>query len=63
LRWNEAAKTLTIGQRKGSFAGMLTQRTFNIVFVTDKKTVGFTFDPAIDKSVTYNGAAIDGQMP
>jgi hypothetical protein len=34
VRWNEATKTLTIGRREGSFPGMLTDRTFEIVFVT-----------------------------
>ncbi|MGA2583533.1 MAG: TIM-barrel domain-containing protein [Tepidisphaeraceae bacterium] len=63
LRWNEAAKTLTIGERQGSFPRMLNQRTFNIVFITDKKPVGFTFDPPTDKSVTYSGSVVDVQMP
>jgi alpha-D-xyloside xylohydrolase len=32
--YNEASKTLTIGQRQGSFKGMLTQRTFLIKWIT-----------------------------
>lgn len=28
--WNNSSKTLTIGERKGSFKGMLAQRTFNV---------------------------------
>ena len=28
--WNDAARTLTIGERKGSFAGMPEKRTFNV---------------------------------
>lgn len=36
--WNEASHKLTIGERKGSFKGMLTNRTFNIILVqADKK--------------------------
>jgi len=31
LHWNDAAKTLTIGAREGSFPGMLTERTFRVV--------------------------------
>ena len=33
IHWNDASRVLTIGERKGSFPGMLTNRTFNIVFV------------------------------
>ena len=29
--WDDAAKTLTIGARKGEFPGMLKERTFNVV--------------------------------
>ena len=31
IRWNERTRTLTIGERQGSFKGMLQQRRFNIV--------------------------------
>ncbi len=33
IHWNNQTHTLTIGARKGSFPGMLTQRTFHIVVV------------------------------
>ncbi|MCF0198348.1 MAG: DUF5110 domain-containing protein [Bacteroidaceae bacterium] len=46
LRWNNKARTLTIGKRNGSFPGMETQREFTIRLVD-----GTT------KTVTYNGAA------
>ena len=29
--WNYRARTLTIGQRQGSFPGMIQQRQFNVV--------------------------------
>jgi alpha-D-xyloside xylohydrolase len=34
IRWNDEKRTLTIGKREGSFPSMLTERTFEIVFVT-----------------------------
>jgi len=34
ITWNDAKKVLTIGDRQGSFAGMLNERTFNIVWVS-----------------------------
>jgi len=30
MKWDEAAQTLTIGDRVGTFPGMLTTRTFRI---------------------------------
>jgi alpha-D-xyloside xylohydrolase len=57
IRWNDAARTLTIGKREGSFNGMLKDRTFNIVLITRTKPVGFTFDPVVEQVVRYHGAA------
>jgi len=34
LKWNEAEGTLTIGQRKGSYEGMVETRTIDVKFVT-----------------------------
>jgi alpha-D-xyloside xylohydrolase len=58
LTWVDATKTLTIGARTGTFAGMLTQRTFQVVLVGPTKAVGFSFTPTADQSVTYSGAAV-----
>ena len=53
--WNEAKKVLTIGDRKGSFPGMLTERKFNIVLVGNGKGVGIDLAKKYDKEVTYSG--------
>jgi len=58
IRWDDAAKTLTIGQRKGSFKGMLSERTFNVVFISKTKPAGFSFTPTPDRTVKYNGRSI-----
>jgi len=58
LQWTEASQTLTIGDRKGSFTGMLASRTFQIVRIAAGKTVGYPFTAAADKTVTYTGAAM-----
>ena len=57
IHWNDATLTLTIGKRAGSFNGMLNQRTFNIVFVSRTKPIGFTFDTnsVTNRTVKYNG--------
>ena len=47
LTWNDRAKTLTIGQRKGSFPGMKQSRTFRV------KVIGGT-----EKAVTYHGKSV-----
>jgi len=55
--WNDAKKTLTISDRKGSFQGMLAERKFNIVNVTNGKTI---FSNEVEKSgkeVKYTGKA------
>jgi len=35
LRWDEAAGTLTIGAREGGFEGMVTEREYRVVFVSE----------------------------
>jgi alpha-D-xyloside xylohydrolase len=48
--WNDAKKSLTVNDRKGSFPGMLTTRKFNIVIVSAGKKV--------EKVVTYSGKKV-----
>jgi alpha-D-xyloside xylohydrolase len=42
--WDDAKRTLTISDRNGSFPGMLNERKFNIVIVTNQanKVVSYT---------------------
>ncbi|MEW6203414.1 MAG: TIM-barrel domain-containing protein [bacterium] len=58
LKWNESARSLTIGQRIGSFPGMLTKRTFNIILVTENRGVGVQAVEKPDRIVTYTGDEI-----
>jgi alpha-D-xyloside xylohydrolase len=62
LRWNEAKHTLTIGKRTGSFAGMLPERTFNVVLVNGPKPVGFSFSPTPDQTIRYHGDTVEVPM-
>jgi alpha-D-xyloside xylohydrolase len=59
IRWNDATRTLTIGKREGAFPGMPKARTFDVIVVSKAKPVGFSFTPKADKSVPYNGAAVE----
>ena len=53
LHWDDAAHTLTIGDRKGQFPGMLENRTFHVVFVRENHGVGASPADEIDKVVQY----------
>ncbi|MGZ3880542.1 MAG: glycoside hydrolase family 31 protein [Flavisolibacter sp.] len=53
--WDDAKRTLTIGDRKGSFEGILTERRFNIVLVSANKGVGDNSINTPDKTVSYSG--------
>jgi len=55
--WNEAAQQLTVGGRTGSYDGMPTARTFNIVWV-DTKHGGGTDVAAADQMVSYDGSKV-----
>jgi len=56
--WDDAAHVLTIGERTGTFPGMLASRTFHIVFVGTNHGVGADFTERADKTVTYAGKQI-----
>lgn len=55
FNWDDSKKTLTIGERNGSFPGMLENRKFNIVLVTTDKGHGDNSVNQPDKVVTYTG--------
>src|SRR5215469_5673201 len=58
LHWDDASHTLTIRERKGQFPGMLQNRTFRVVFVSDNHGVGVSPADEADKVVSYSGNAI-----
>ncbi|NLR80726.1 TIM-barrel domain-containing protein [Chitinophaga eiseniae] len=57
FQWDEAAQTLRIGQREGSFPGMLQQRYFDVVFVSKQQPGGPDHQHIAGKMITYNGIA------
>ena len=57
LDWDNAARTLSIGERKGTYPGMLQKRQFRLIFVDDAHP--FAWDPdAPGRSVQYDGQAL-----
>lgn len=58
LSYNDKTRTLTIGERKGSFKGMKDVRSFNIVMVDAEHAVGEAYK-AKGKAVEYSGKAVN----
>lgn len=56
MTYSEADRTLTIGQRQGSFSGMLTGRTFRIYVVSKDKPAALSFDAVPYREVSYDGS-------
>lgn len=62
LKWNDQSKELIIGERKGSFPGMLQNRAFNIVLVNRNNGTGLGMASKFNKVVKYTGKAISVKM-
>jgi alpha-D-xyloside xylohydrolase len=56
--WDEASHALTIGDRRGSFSGMMENRKFCIVFVKENHGFGSKLTETPDKIVNYSGRSI-----
>ena len=58
--WNDATRTLTIGQRSGAFDGMLQNRTFRIVLVDAAAHVGLGIRQSarFSREVAYDGSQV-----
>ncbi len=55
IQWDDAKRTLAIGERKGTFKGMLQERTFNLVLITRSQPMAFLAKLATVRSVKYDG--------
>jgi alpha-D-xyloside xylohydrolase len=55
ITYNESSKTLMIGNREGSFPGMLKERTFRISWITRDKPAGLDRKPVPARIIHYNG--------
>lgn len=55
--YEQASGTLTIGETVGKFAGMLQDRVFHIVLVSDQDQVGIDSSQGNRKTVRYRGKA------
>ena len=62
ISYDDAAKTVSFAARKGRFAGMLKQRQFNIVLITDKTPKALDLERPDGTLVQYNGKALTVQL-
>ena len=58
IAYDDDAKTVTIGQRRGSFPGMLKQRRFNIVLVSKDAPKPLNLDNPEGRMVEYSGKEV-----
>jgi alpha-D-xyloside xylohydrolase len=57
MHWDDAKRTLTIGERKGDYPGILQRRTFNIIWVGEGHGNGLNLTIPVDRTVQYDGGA------
>ncbi len=60
ITWTEATQMLSIGPTAGAFPGMLTSRTFKVVWVSHGHGAGepVTADSVVDKVIPYQGGQV-----
>lgn len=55
ISWDDSARTLVIGKRRGNFPGMLRERTFRVVLVAPGQGVGIPITARPDAVLKYTG--------
>ena len=63
MHWDDKAQTLTIGDRHGTFPGMLESRTFRVVRVTEAYGVGVASTRKVDAQIEFAGKAVTVHVP
>lgn len=59
MHWDESRRTLTLGQRLGSYRGGAASKTFTIVLVGENRGGGPEPTPSPDKTVEYKGKRVN----
>ena len=62
ITYDDAAKTVSFGARKGQFNGMLKNRRFNIVLITKDAPKALDLDNPQGTMVQYNGKAVSVKL-
>ena len=63
IQWNDAARTLRIGKREGSFPGMVKDRTLNVVLISPNQPTGYSEASTPVATIRYTGAAVEMRLP
>jgi alpha-D-xyloside xylohydrolase len=63
LDWNDATKTLSVGARQGSFPGLVSSRTLNVVLAAPGQNAGPSPAANPARSVVYRGEPIEVKLP
>jgi len=63
ISWSEGTHTLEFGKRTGEFPGMLKERTFNIIWVSENHGAGIPIAGKPDAVVRYRGDAVRFSRP
>jgi len=63
IHWDDRNSTLTIGNREGSFPGMVKDRAFHIVLVSAGHGGGIAVSSRADKDIAYEGAKVEVKLP
>ena len=58
LHWNDSSHTLTIGERKGSFPGMLESRDFELIVVEENHGAGVEPAQTPNRRLHYSGKEV-----
>jgi len=58
LKWDDAARNLSVGARIGSFPGMGEKRTLSVVIASEDKASGKDIATTVDNTLTYTGEAV-----
>ena len=62
ITYDDAAKTISFGARKGQFNGMLKNRRFNVVLISKDAPKPLNLDNPEGKMVNYNGKPVSVQL-
>jgi alpha-D-xyloside xylohydrolase len=63
LSWNDAARVLTVGTRKGNFPGMTEKRTLRVLLAGPDVNSGIAEGATKVKTVTYSGQKLEVRFP
>lgn len=58
IDWDQASGTLTIGERRGAYPGMVQSRTFHVRFIDGAGAAPWNVDARPDSTVQYSGSPV-----